>query len=121
VAVELGVITPDKVRKLKISGLVDTGASRLVLPKAIAEELGLPEEGKLYVRYADGRRAKRTVVQDAQVTMLGRTGVFSAIVEPRQKDALIGAIVLEELDLIPDCSAQKLLPRDPAGVLAEIE
>jgi len=35
--------------------------------------------------------------------------------------ALLGAIVLEDLDLLVDCSTQKLVPRDPRGALYEIE
>jgi hypothetical protein len=44
-----------------------------------------------------------------------------AIVEPNRNTALIGAVVLEVLDFVVDCVAQKLLPRDPSGVSAEIE
>ena len=47
--------------------------------------------------------------------------VFTADVEPGRTDALIGAIVLEELDFVPDCTRQALLPRDPHGLFAEIE
>jgi len=34
---------------------------------------------------------------------------------------LIGAIVLEELDIVPDCTRQALQPRDPHGLIAEID
>ena len=48
--------------------------------------------------------------------------MFTAVVEPGRADALIGAIVLEELDFVPDCSRQALLPaRDPLGMIAEID
>jgi hypothetical protein len=33
----------------------------------------------------------------------------------------IGAIVLEELDLVVDCGAQSHYPREPDAILAEIE
>jgi hypothetical protein len=42
-------------------------------------------------------------------------------VEPRRTTALIGAIVLEELDFIVDCARQTLRPRDPDGIVSEIE
>jgi hypothetical protein len=44
-----------------------------------------------------------------------------AIVEPKRTSALIGAIVLEQLDLLVDCQRQRLIPRDPSGPLYEIE
>jgi hypothetical protein len=47
--------------------------------------------------------------------------VFSAVVEPGRSDALIDAIVLEELDFVTDCAAQKLVPRDPRGIFAELD
>lgn len=73
------------------------------------------------VRYADDRKAKRKLVSDVQLELLGRESVFSAVVEPRRTTALIGAIVLEELDFIVDCARQTLRPRDPDGIVSEIE
>jgi len=118
---KIGAITPEKVRRTRLAGLVDIGATRLVLPAAVVAALGLPETGKVEVRLADGRRAEKVLVSAAQVEIQSRSGVFSAIVEPGRSDALIGAIVLEELDLLPDCTAQVLRPRDPRWPIAEIE
>jgi hypothetical protein len=42
-------------------------------------------------------------------------------VEPDRTTAVIGAIVLEALDLLVDCRTQTLQPRDPSGIIAEIE
>ena len=116
-----GNLAADKVRHVRVSGLVDTGASYLVLPKSVAVQLGVPAAGKAIVRYADRRKATRNVVGDVQVDLLGRQGTFKAIVEPKRDDVLIGAIVLEDLDLLVDCRTQKLRPRDPDGIVAEIE
>ena len=65
--------------------------------------------------------AIRPVATHIDVELLGRHGTFKAIVEPKRKDALIGAIVLEDLDLVVDCVSQTLLPRDPNRIIAEIE
>jgi hypothetical protein len=43
------------------------------------------------------------------------------VVEPARNDALIGAIVLEDLDLLVDCGTQSLYPREPGSTLTEIE
>ena len=50
-----GTIPPSAVRRTTLRGLVDTGATRLVLPAAVALELGLPAGGETSVRFADGR------------------------------------------------------------------
>jgi clan AA aspartic protease len=118
---ESGQLAPDKVRKATIAGVVDTGAAQLVLPGRVANELGLQKIGDASVRFADNRRESRSVVKDVGVQLLGREATFNAIVEPNRDDALIGAIVLEALDFVVDCSGQKLVPRDPKGIVAEIE
>ncbi|MGH7223077.1 MAG: clan AA aspartic protease [Gemmataceae bacterium] len=116
-----GVLAPDKVRRLRVAGLVDSGACYLVLPESIVLQLGLPEKGQTAVRYADRRTETRKVVSQVYLELLGRDGTFKAIVEPGRTDALIGAIVLEDLDLLVDCRTQTLQPRDPKGIIAEIE
>jgi predicted aspartyl protease len=116
-----GAMPNDQVRRLRIGSIVDTGASHLVIPKAVADALGVPIIGETGVRYADSRRAARKIVNDVEVHLLGRNGIFKAIVEPDRKDVLLGAIVLEDMDFIVDCREQKLVPRDPDRILSEIE
>jgi predicted aspartyl protease len=116
-----GALAPNQVRRQTISGLVDPGASKLVLPEAVVKQLGLPLAGSIKVTYADGRQAQRRETKGVYVELLGRNDTFSAIVETKRKTALIGAIVLEDLDLLVDCSRQRLVPRDPSGPIYEIE
>jgi predicted aspartyl protease len=116
-----GYLDANKVLRRTFQGVVDPGAVMLVLPQSLVKELGLPMRNNIKVRYADGRRAKRREAQDAHVELLGRDGNFSAIVEPKRTSALIGAIVLEQLDLLVDCQRQRLIPRDPSGLIYEIE
>ncbi|HPM81672.1 MAG TPA: hypothetical protein PLF81_13280, partial [Candidatus Anammoximicrobium sp.] len=97
---------PDRVKHLQLKGLVDSGAARLVLPQRVVTELQLTDEGETTVRYADHRREKRRLVSNVWLQLLGRHSIFSAVIEPEREDALIGAIVLEELDLLVDCGTQ---------------
>jgi predicted aspartyl protease len=116
-----GALERDKVRRLIVKGVVDSGATRFVLPEAVVKQLDLPFSGKVNVRYADGRRTKRQTVEGVYVELLGRHGTFTAIIEPKREAALVGAIVLEDLDLLVDCAQQRLVPRDPHGAVYEIE
>jgi predicted aspartyl protease len=111
----------DDVRRMTIRGLVDPGATRLVLPLSVVKSLGVPKVEKTKTKYADGRVAQRDVVDEVRVNLLGRSGVFRAIVEPKRDSALIGAIVLEDLDFLVDCKLEKLVPRDPKQIVSEIE
>jgi predicted aspartyl protease len=117
-----GDLDPTKVRRQTIRGIVDPGATLLVLPLALVNELGLPiKKQKVKVRYAGGQRATRAEANQVAATLQGRDGIFTAIVEPRRDTALIGAIVLEALDFLVDCGKQRLVPRDPDFVVNEIE
>jgi len=121
VRAESGDIPLDSVRRVEVDGVVDTGAAQLVLPGKAAEALGLESAWNATVRYADGHTQSRPVVKNVWVRLCGRESIFSAIVEPNRDTALIGAIVLEALDLVVDCITQQLHPRDPNGILTEIE
>jgi predicted aspartyl protease len=116
-----GSLPSERVRRLIIRGVVDSGAARFVLPQAVVKQLGLPVTGKVQVRYADGRRAIRSAAQGAYVKILNRDSTFTAVVEPKRETALIGAIVLEDLDLLVDCRHQRLVPRNPRIATYEIE
>ena len=116
-----GVLPPDQVRRQTIMGVVDSGAARLVLPQTIVEQLGLAVGDKIKVRYADGRTAQRREAEGVYLELLGRHGTFTAIIEPKRETALVGAIVLEDLDLLVDCQAQRVVPRDPSGAVFEVE
>jgi predicted aspartyl protease len=118
---ERGLMASDQVRQVKIKGIVGIRAMRLVIPESVAKQIGAREVGETKVRYADGRTATRKLVDDVMVDLLGRQGTFRAAVEPDRNSALIGAIVLEDLDFVVDCSTQSLHPRDPNQIISEIE
>jgi len=128
-----GLLPSEQVRQVTIRGVVDTGATRLVIPASVAEQLGAHEAGETRVRYGDNRTATRKLVDDVQVELLGRRATFRAAVEPDRVSALIGAFVLEELDFLVDYVrfvqqfpfgkplTQTLRPRDPNHIISEIE
>jgi len=87
----------------------------------VAQQLGLDISGTVGVKYADGRTAERATAQRVRLVYGGRESVFSAVVEPARESALIGAIVMEELDFLIDCIGQRLIPRDPTKIISEAE
>jgi predicted aspartyl protease len=115
-----GALPPDQVRQVKVRGIVDTGANWLVLPKAVADQLALPADKPMLCQFGDGRLEFRDVVEQAWVEMLGRHGTFRAVVEPNRPEGLIGAIVLEDLDLLVDCRTQTLQPRHPQHMTGNV-
>jgi clan AA aspartic protease (TIGR02281 family) len=117
-----GHLDPAKIRRKKMRAVVDSGATRVVIPADLAKELGLPiKKQKVRVRYADGRKGLRTEVEDVRLLVQGRDGIYTAVVEPRRDSVLLGAIVLEDLDFLVDCTKLRLVPRDPDHIVSEIE
>ena len=121
VKVNIGALVSESVRRVRCQAVVDTGATHLILPERVVQELGLTPYKRARVIYADNRTAERTMVQGVRVELLDRDGEFQAIIEPGRETALIGAIVLETLDLMVDCKNQKLVPQHPEGIVAIIE
>ncbi len=116
-----GTLPQEQVRQVSEFGIVDTGAAMCVISQAMADKLGLPFNSEVTVRYADNRTAKRNIVEQLEVEIMGRRSTFRAVVEPDRKEPLIGVIVLEDLDLLVDPRNQTLHPRDPAIQTFELE
>jgi predicted aspartyl protease len=121
ILVEAGILSADKIRRVRLRGVVDSGATRLVLPESVATQLGLQMSSTATVRYANGQKAERSIAQGIHLSYGGRESVFNAVIEPDRDSALIGAIVLEDLDFLIDCGKQRLVPRDPDRIISEIE
>ncbi len=114
------LLSPEKIRRTTVPGVVNTRVLRLVIPETVAEQLGLPEMEDVGVRYPDGRRATRTIVGNMSLELLGREFSFGAIAEPDRDTAVIGRMVLDTLDLVVDCDDQRLYSRDPNGITVEL-
>ena len=116
-----GHLRPDQVRSLEMEGLVDTGATLLVIPEESAAFLGLPTVGTRPIKLADGRIRSFPVVGDLRIEILGRGMSTDAVVMPIGTTILIGQVVLETLDLVVDPKSRDVLvnPAHPDGPLAE--
>ncbi|MCX7967662.1 MAG: retroviral-like aspartic protease family protein [Armatimonadetes bacterium] len=120
-AAQLGQISPEQIRTVEVDGLVDTGATLLVIPKSIADRLGVPEVRRTTVRYADQRVAEKPVVGPLRVTVCNRAALFEAVVEEQLNEPLIGQIVLESLDLVVSPRELTLMPNPRSPDLPMID
>lgn len=115
-----GKIKSSQVRKVTIDALVDTGATLLVLPQEVVERLGLKASRKVIVTYADGRRDERDVAGVVIIKIGERHMSTDCVVGPPNSVALLGQIILEEMDLIVDPRQQKLTPRPESPFLPSL-
>ena len=105
---ERGFIPAEQIRSITLHDvLVDTGATRLCLPKNIILDLGLPLQGEVDVKIATGVQKAR-IFKMLNLSVEGREGTFNCIELPEGSDALLGLIPLEDLGLEPDLINQKL-------------
>jgi clan AA aspartic protease len=104
----MGQLAPEKVRRMEVDALVDTGAVSSVLPIQVVEQLGLTLRGHRLAQYADGRTEVISVTGPVTFQVLGRETIEQAMVLGDQ--VLIGQTVLEKTDLLADCQHQRLVP-----------
>jgi clan AA aspartic protease len=110
-------IRQSQIRSAKIHALVDSGAVMLVLPQDLVEALGLQEVGKAIVSYADERKEERPLAGIVTVRVGNRTTSLNCVVGPPSSEPLVGQVVLETMDLLVDCTQQKLVPRPESPFL----
>ncbi len=105
-----GWLKEEQVRREELPAMVDTGAVMLLLPQEVVDRLGLEVQREIRVSYADDRKEKRSVAGPLTIKIGDRFMNTDCIIGPESCDALIGQVVLEELDLLADCTNRRLVP-----------
>lgn len=113
----VGTLQEERIRSAKIRALVDSGAVLLVLPQDLVETLGLRQVSKAIVSYGDERREERPVAGIVTVRVGDRSTSLNCVVGPPSSEPLLGQVVLETMDLLVDCTQQKLVPRPESPFL----
>jgi len=111
----------EEVRKHQLEAVVDTGSVMLVLPQDVVEKLGLNILRTVIVTYADERKEERPVAGTVTIKIGDRFMNTDCVVGPPLSEALIGQIIMEELDLIPDCQEQTLKPRPESPIYPSLK
>ena len=91
---------------VEIDALADTGAVHLCIPEHLSIQLKLETSEEREVTLADRSKKKVPYVGPIQMEYMNRTGFTGALVMGDQ--ALIGAIPMEDMDLVVIPSTQQL-------------
>jgi clan AA aspartic protease len=112
-----GLIPADRVRSVEIEALADTGAIVMAIPEEIADALGAPTVRDATVKVADGRVIPVRYVGPLWIEVVGRGMTGDAIVLPRGTKPLLGAVQLEDMDLVVVPSTGEVItnPAHPDG------
>jgi len=106
--VRRGALAIEKMRRVEVTAIVDTGAVMSVIPVHVAEQLGLQPRHSRVARFADGRTETVGVTGPIIFECQTRDTLEEAMI--LGDEVLIGQTVLEKLDLLADCQGQRLVP-----------
>jgi clan AA aspartic protease len=110
-----GFLEKDKIKTVKVKSLVDSGSFMLVINDEIRNQLDLPLIEKQFSVLADETQIEVEVVGPVEVRFENRRTTCDAVVIPHRRDVLLGAIPMEDMDVLIDPRQQKLVvnPKHP--------
>jgi clan AA aspartic protease len=118
-AVAAGQLSPDQIRKVEADAMVDTGAVRSCIPASLLERLGLKPYDKVTVELADGRKNEVGIADGIRFEIMERRSSDDALI--LGDEVLIGQTLLEKMDLLVDCTRQRLVPAHPEGAVNKLK
>ncbi len=107
--VRKNIIDIDEVKRMWVTALVDTGSYMLAINENIQEQLQLPVVEKRKAQMADGRIVECDVVAPVEIKFKNRRCSCSAMVLPGDSEVLLGAIPLEDMDVLIHPLRQELI------------
>jgi clan AA aspartic protease len=103
------VIGMEEIKKNSLNMLVDSGAYLMAINETIQSQLELPFIEKRKVQVADSRVVEYDVVGPVQVKFADRKATCNAFVLPGDSEPLLGAIPMEEMDVLIHPLPQELI------------
>jgi clan AA aspartic protease len=100
IRVECGLLRGPEIRETTMRVVVDTGAETLIINEAVQKELGLTVTGLREAAVADGEEKMCKRTEPVEVHWKDRSMTCEAWVLPGAPEVLLGAIPLEDMDLI---------------------
>jgi clan AA aspartic protease len=104
-----GYIRPENVRTATVTAVADTGSMNLVIPEELRQKLGLGVREEKTVHIANGQRVNGKITDAVEVHWKNRYTIVPALVIPGAEKVLMGAIVLEGMDLMVNPVTQEVV------------
>ena len=115
------IIGQEEVKRTWVNALVDSGAIMLTINDSIKEQLGLDVLEHRTCETADGRIMKLEVVGPIEVKFKNRRSLTQALVMPGDNEVLLGAIPMEEMDVLIHPARQELIIHPDHPYLAQMK
>ena len=119
---EGGFIEQNEIRKMEVTALVDSGSIMLAINELTKTQLGLKVRDIRPSVLADGTIRELEVVGPIEVRFKNRFSITNAMVLPGNQEILLGAIPMEEMDVMIHPAKEELIvnpehPNKPQMVL----
>ena len=103
-----GYIKEPEIRQATVTAMVDTGAITLVINEKLRLELGLGVQGEHQATLANEAKETVKIAEPVEIHWKNRSMTCNPLVIPGDGQILLGAIPLEDMDLIVDPARQIL-------------
>ena len=116
--VQRGIIKEQEIRQTTVSAMVDTGAATLVINEELRLQLGLRIQGERPATLANNSKEIVKVAEPVEIHWKNRDMVCRPWVVASSPNILLGAIPLEDMDLIVDPAKQELTGAHGSEIIA---
>ena len=111
----------DEVKRMVVNMLVDSGAYMMAINESIQQQLNLPFIDTRKSIMADGSIVEHDVVGPIIVKFKNRTATCNALVLPGDNEPLLGAIPMEEMDVIIHPLRQEMMVNPDHPYFAQLK
>jgi clan AA aspartic protease len=103
------IIGEEEIKRMPIKVLVDTGSYMLAINEEIQEQMQFPVVEQRKAQMADGTIIECPVVGSVEIKFKNRSTTCRAMVLPGDNEPLLGAIPLEDMDVLIHPLRQELI------------
>lgn len=107
--VRRGYMDKDEIKRMFVNILVDTGSYMLAINESIQEQMQFPVVEKRKAQLANGHIIECDVVSHVELKFKNRRTMCNAMVLPGDAEPLLGAIPLEDMDVLIHPLRQELI------------
>ncbi|TAF31921.1 MAG: hypothetical protein EAZ50_08770 [Runella slithyformis] len=107
--VERGYMKKEEIRTQTVIAMVDSGAYMMAINETVKAQLGLKTKSKRAAQLADGSVVELDIVGPIDIRFENRDATCNAMVLPGDSEMLLGAIPMEEMDVVILPREQKLV------------
>jgi clan AA aspartic protease len=113
-----GKLPEEEVRRMTVRVLVDSGCGTLAINENICRQLGLDKQESRTMRMADESVVTLDVVGPVEIRFENRRSNLDAVVLPGEAEPLLGAIPMQDLDVLIDPQRHRLIINPDHPILA---